>query len=67
MDQPARRVAYGSLNSECRCLTLVDTFRTGVPIEKGQAIIVDLWSCLECGHERVYGDRWGSKEGKADP
>ena len=27
MDQPARRVAYGSLNSECRCLTLVDTFR----------------------------------------
>ena len=38
MDQPARRVAYGSLNSECRCLTLVDTFRgwryfdtTGIP------------------------------------
>ena len=27
MDQPARRVAYGSLNSECRCLKLVDTFR----------------------------------------
>ena len=30
MDQPARRVAYGSLNSECRCLTLVDTFRFAV-------------------------------------
>ena len=29
MDQPARRVAYGSLNSECRCLKLVDTFRGG--------------------------------------
>ena len=27
MDQPARSVAYGSLNSECRCLKLVDTFR----------------------------------------
>ena len=27
MDQPARRVAYGSLNSECWCLKLVDTFR----------------------------------------
>ena len=30
MDQPARRVAYGSLNSECRCLKLVDTFRSGI-------------------------------------
>ena len=30
MDQPARRVAYGSLNSECRCLKLVDTFRFGL-------------------------------------
>ena len=29
VDQPARRVAYGSLNSECRCLKLVDTFRRG--------------------------------------
>ncbi len=27
VDQPARRVAYGSLNSEGRCLKLVDTFR----------------------------------------
>ena len=28
MDQPACRVAGGSLNSECRCLKLVDTHRT---------------------------------------
>ena len=32
VDQPARRVAYGSLNSECRCLKLVDTFRTQISL-----------------------------------
>ncbi len=34
VDQPARRVAYGSLNSECRCLKLVDTFRASTPPPK---------------------------------
>ena len=38
MDQPARRVAYGSLNSECRCLKLVDTFRLAIDADTGREI-----------------------------
>ena len=39
MDQPARRVAYGSLNSECRCLKLVDTFRDGKIAINGYTVV----------------------------
>ena len=44
MDQPARRVAYGSLNSECRCLKLVDTFRN--PMYVGVLTVILGWAIL---------------------
>ena len=43
MDQPARRVAYGSLNSECRCLKLVDTFRYGETDSFGGNILTECY------------------------
>ncbi len=41
MDQPARRVAYGSLNSECRCLKLVDTFRLAKLADQAHTLIAE--------------------------
>ncbi len=56
MDQPARRVAYGSLNFEGRCLKLVDTFREAIPycvIEPDSAIAAQM---LRQGISVITGD-----------
>ncbi len=51
MDQPARRVAYGSLNSECRCLKLVDTFRNDVSQDAS-------WLAEHGGEQAPYAICW---------
>ena len=57
VDQPARRVAYGSLNSECRCLTLVDTFRPEHLCIRTDVVVVGPW-CAFTLQSRYKTFKW---------
>ncbi len=53
MDQPARRVAYGSLNSECRCLKLVDTFRLQVDANPARHFLREFYEQSKDESDRI--------------